>query len=273
MLYSYEDEEEMFTKSARLIRLFAGLSLQNETSYRLDFLMKIVGAAINLAGELFTLWAIFANARSLAGWGPYEVIVLLGVFRIMVGVIGTSIGPNMRAMMEDIRSGGLDHVLVKPINAQFYVSFRNWVFFRALDTLSGLLLVIVGCALLSKQVSIGTIGLFVLTLIAGSVIIYSFWLILATTTFWFTRLANIEMLFWNVFHAGRYPIDVYNPWIRWTLTFILPLAFLTTIPAQALLGRGQVYTLLVSLTVAPVMLLVATAFWRIGLRRYSGASA
>lgn len=260
-------------RSLRLLRLFASLSLQNETAYRLDFLMKIVGAIINLCGELFTLWAIFANARSLAGWGPYEVVVLLGVFRIMVGVIGMSIGPNMRAMMENIRSGGLDYVLVKPVNAQFYVSFRQWVFFRALDAVSGGLLVIVGCVLLSRQVSPATVGLFAITLGAGAVIIYSFWLFLATLTFWFTRLANIEMLFWNVFHAGRYPIDVYNPWIRWFLTFILPLAFLTTIPSQALLGRAQPGTLLISLTVAPAMLLLASAFWRVGLRRYSGASA
>lgn len=257
----------------RLLRLFAAVSLQNETAYRFDFLLKLVGALINVCGELFTLWAIFANAKSLAGWGPYEVIVLLGVFRIMVGLIGMVIGPNMRATMEDVRSGGLDYVLVKPISAQFYASFRNWVFFRGLDAVTGLILIIVGCSLLSAKVSLATLGLFIVTLSAGAVIIYSFWLILATTTFWFTRIGNIEMVFWNVFHAGRYPLEVYQPWLRWLLTFILPLAFLTTFPAEALVGRGSYTTLLTSLTVAPAMLLIATAFWRFGLRRYSGASA
>ncbi|MBI5864598.1 MAG: ABC-2 family transporter protein [Planctomycetes bacterium] len=257
----------------RLLRLFCSVSLQNEAAYRLDFLIKLVGAVINLGGELLTLWAIFSNTRSLAGWGPYEVIVLLGVFRIMVGVVGAVIGPNMRAMMEDIRSGKLDHVLVKPISAQFYVSFRNWAFFRAFDAVAGLLLVIVGGVMLSARVSLASLALFVLMLAAGAVIIYSFWLILATTTFWFTRLANIEMVFWNVFHAGRYPLDVYNPWMRWLLTFILPLAFLTTFPAEALLGRAGGATLLASALVAPLMLIVATLFWRYGVSRYSGASA
>lgn len=258
---------------ARLIRLFAGVSLQNETAYRFDFLTKVVGSLINVCGELFTLWTIFANAKSLAGWGPYDVIVLLGVFRVMVGLIGIVIAPNMRSLMEDVRSGGLDYVLVKPVSAQFYASFRNWVFFRGLDGVMGLVLIIVGCTLLSAKVSLATLGLFIVTLAAGAVIIYSFWLILATTTFWFTRIANIEMVFWNVFHAGRYPLEVYQPWVRWLLTFILPLAFLTTFPAEALVGRGGTGTFLTAVTVAPAMLLIATLFWRFGVRRYSGASA
>lgn len=257
----------------RLIRLFLGVSLQNETAYRFDFLTKVIGSLLNVCGELFTLWAIFANAKSLAGWGPYEVVVLLGVFRVMVGLVGMVIAPNMRAVMEDVRSGGLDHVLVKPLSAQFYASLRTWVVFRGLDGFMGAIMIVVGCTLLSAQVSIATLGLFVITLAAGAVIIYSFWLILATTTFWFTRIANIEMVFWNVFHAGRYPLEVYQPWVRWLLTFILPLAFLTTFPAQALVGRAGLTTLLTSLTVAPAMFLIATAFWRFGLRRYSGASA
>ena len=260
-------------RNLRLIRVFLGVSLQNETAYRFDFLTKLVGSLLNVCGELFTLWAIFANAKSLAGWGPYEVVVLVGIFRIMVGLVGMVIAPNMRSVMEDVRSGGLDHVLVKPVNALFYASFRNWVVFRGFDGLMGAIMVIVGCTLLSTKVSLLTLGLFLITLSAGAVIIYSFWLILATTTFWFTRIANIEMVFWNVFHAGRYPLEVYQPWLRWLLTFILPLAFLTTFPAEALVGRAGVSTLLTSLTVAPLMFLIATAFWNFGLRRYSGASA
>jgi ABC-2 type transport system permease protein len=201
------------------------------------------------------------------------VIVLLGVFRVMVGLVGALIAPNMRSTMEDVRSGGLDFLLAKPVNAQFYASFRQWVLWRGIDAVIGVGLIIGGCVALSERVTLLKLGAFVITLAAGAVIVYSFWLFLATTVFWFTRLANIEMVFWNVFHAGRYPLDVYSPRVRWALTYILPLGFLTTFPAAALVGRAGSDMLLASAIVAPLALLAATAFWRVGVRSYSGASA
>ncbi len=257
----------------RLLALFVRVSIQNETAYRLDFFIRLGVAVAQLGGELVALWTIFANTRSLAGWDAWQVIVLLGVYRIMIGIIGTAIAPNMRATMEDVRSGALDFVLLRPVNSQFYASFRQIVVWRTIDVLLGLGLAVVGCAGLRGGLGPLRLAGFLVTLAAGSVITYSVWLALATTTFWFTRLANVEMVFWNVFEAGRYPVDVYPPWMRWLLTFILPLAFLTTVPAATLTGRSAGTAMLAALLVAPAALGGATAFWRFGLRRYRGASA
>lgn len=257
----------------RLLRLFFSINVQNDAAYRFDFLMRVLLAVFSLIGELFTLWVIFANARTLAGWSAYDVVVLLGVFRIMVALISMLIAPSMRATMEDVRQGTLDFILLKPMNAQFAVSFRRIVIWRLADAVLGLVLVVVGVVLGSAQFNAAAALQFIVTLTAGAIIIYSFWLILATTVFWFTRIANIEMVFWNVFHAGRYPIDVYRPWVRWTLTFILPMAFLTTFPAGALVGRNPPSAIWAAAIAAPAMFAAATAFWRFGVRRYSGASA
>src|SRR5207247_10394506 len=109
---------------------------------------------------------------------------------------------------------------------------------------------------------------FPLMLVCGGVIVYSFWLILATTSFWFTRIDNIEMIFWNIFEAGRYPIDVYPLYIRRFLTFGVPLAFITTIPARALGGALETPTLILAMALAAAMALVSAWFWRAGLRPY-----
>jgi ABC-2 type transport system permease protein len=257
----------------RLLRVFAGVSLQGETAYRFEFLMRIGLSLANVVGELFTLWVVFANTKSLAGWSPPQVVVLLGVFRMMVAIINVVIAPNMRATMEAVRDGTLDFLLTKPAHAQFLASLRRIVIWPIVDGLLGLTMVVVGCWLASASLGALTLLRFVLTLAAGGVIIYSFWLALTTTVFWVTRLANIEMVFWNVFHAGRYPLDVYRPWVQWTLTFILPLAFLTTFPAAALVKQEDHGGVIASLIVAPAALLAASWYWRLGLRRYSGASA
>ncbi len=257
----------------KLLTLFIRVSIQNDAAYRVDFFLRSLTALFQLGGELIMLWTIFSNTRSLAGWSAAQVIVLLGVFRIMAGLIGLMIAPNMRRIMEDIRQGTLDFVLIKPINAQFYASVRQVVFWRVIDLAIGLCLAMTGVIGLSRTLSAGEIGLFVLLLACGAMIIYSLWLILATSVFWFTRIDNIEMLFWNLFEAGRYPIDIYHPWVRWLLTFVLPVAFLITIPAGALVARIGSLEALAACVAAPLALVTASLFWRVGLRRYSGASA
>jgi ABC-type uncharacterized transport system permease subunit len=74
-------------------------------------------------------------------------------------------------------------------------------------------------------------------LLTGSAIIYSFWTILATLSFWFVRVENILEIFRSMYEAGRWPISLYPPWLRFTLSFIVPVAFVTTVPVEALTGR------------------------------------
>lgn len=257
----------------KLILLFARLSIQNDVAYRFDFFMRLFSAVVGIGGELLGLWTIFSNTKALAGWNVYQVVVLLGVFRAMAGVIGMLIAPNMRKIMEDIRQGTLDFVLTKPIDSQFYVSFRQIVLWRAIDIGLGLLLATIGAWNLGASIGLWHIAMFVLLLICGSIIIYSFWLALATTVFWFTRIDNIEMVFWNMFEAGRYPIDIYHPAVRWVLTYFLPLAFLISFPGSALAGKLQPWDAAKAVGAAVVALIAASWYWRYGVRHYSGASA
>jgi ABC-2 type transport system permease protein len=81
------------------------------------------------------------------------------------------------------------------------------------------------------------------------------------------------MIFWNLFESGRYPIDVYPLAIRNLLTYVLPLAFITTLPARALSGRLEASTILLALALAAAMACVSAWFWRFGLRRYGSASS
>lgn len=257
----------------RLFGLFARVSMQDDAAYRLDFLAHILVGLVHVCGEIVAIWTIFSNTDSLGGWGQWQVLGLFGVFRIMVGLIGMIVGPNMRLMMEEIRTGKLDYVLLKPVNSQFYCSTRRIVVWRGVDMILGSILITVAVSQASGHVSALNVLLFLLMLAAGMTIVYSLWLVLATCAFWLTRVSNIEMVFWNLFEAGRYPVNIYSTPMRLALTYILPLAFLTTIPAGALMNRVSGVEMLTAVIFAPLALLGASLFWRHGVRSYSGASA
>ena len=61
--------------------------------------------------------------------------------------------------------------------------------------------------------------------------------------------------------------------MRALLTFAVPVAFATTFPAQALLGRADARLLPVGLLLAALGLCGAHLFWRFALRHYSSASS
>src|SRR5262249_43219873 len=152
-------------------------------------------------------------------------------------------------------------------------SIRRFVLWRISDIVVGLGLVIFSAVQLSETLAPGKLLLFAIMLAAGVTIIYSFWLALATMAFWFTPINNIELVFWNVFEAGRYPVDIYRPWVRRGLTYIIPLAFLTTFPAKVLRGDIEPGIIVAALALATLSFYAASLFWRYGLRHYSGASA
>lgn len=257
----------------KLLWLFLRISVQNDAAYRVDFLANVFVTLAHFGAEIVGLWTIFLNTQSLGGWNAMEVLALLGVFRAMSGIIGLFISPNMRLIMEEIREGTLDFAILKPINTQFFTSFRRIVVWRLADVALGGVFITFACTQLSAAVSAPQLVLFLVMLVAGVVIIYAFWLVLATCAFWFTRINNIEMVFWNVFEAGRYPVDIYRPVIQRILTYLIPLAFITTYPAATLVGKIESGNVAVALAAATGALVLASAFWKYGLRSYSGASA
>jgi ABC-2 type transport system permease protein len=68
-------------------------------------------------------------------------------------------------------------------------------------------------------------------------------------------------------------VSLYPGWLRFGQTFIVPAAFATTVPTEALSGRLTTETLLGAFGLAVVLFLLARLIWILGLRRYSGASA
>jgi ABC-2 type transport system permease protein len=114
---------------------------------------------------------------------------------------------------------------------------------------------------------------FAIALVLGGLMIYSFWLVITTVAFWIVRIDEIAELFEGVYQSGRWPVTIYPGWLQASLTFLVPIAFAVTVPAEALTGRLTPETLLLAAVAALVVLAVSRAFFRIGLRRYSGASS
>lgn len=257
----------------RLLAVFFRVSIMGELAYRANFFMQLFQSLLELATAIAGLAVIFAHTNTLGGWRPDEILVLVGIYILAGGIIGLAIQPGMENLIELVRQGTLDFTLTKPEDAQLLVSVQRFEIWKLIDVGLGCAVLATAFIRLGQPIGVWQMVLFIVMLLAGVVIIYSFWLILASLSFWFVRVENILMVFQSMYEAGRWPISLYPRWLRFALTFIIPVAFATTVPAEALTGRLNGTTLPAALASAVFLLVVSRAFWRMGLRHYSGASA
>jgi ABC-2 type transport system permease protein len=245
----------------------------NELQYRTNLIIQLVQSTVGLATALLGLGIVFSKTDSLAGWRPAELLAIVGVYTLVSGLTQLVIRPSLARFMEDVRLGTLDFMMTKPVDAQVLVSMRQIEVWKLVDVVVGLAVLTVAIAQLGASVGLAEAVAFLVALLAGVTIIYSFLLILATCAFWFVRLDNILNIFQSMYEAGRWPIGIYPPWLRTVLTFLVPIGFAITIPTEGLVGRLTSPNLLGAIVLAVALPLVARAFWRIGVRHYSGASA
>ncbi len=260
-------------RGLRLAINYLRIGVLNEFQYRANFYIQILQTFIALATGLIGLNLVFSQTNELGGWNKSELLAVMGVFIMMGGVIRSAIQPNMERLMEEIREGNLDFALTKPADSQLLVSVREFRFWQVVDVLTGMIVMGVALSQMNRFISLWSVLGFFSAIVMGAVMIYCFWLVITSTAFWFVRVHEIANLFEGLYAAGRWPIDIYPNWLRIGLTFLVPVAFAVTVPAQALTGRLTLQTWLGALALTILLFTVARAFWKFGLRSYSGASA
>jgi ABC-2 type transport system permease protein len=253
----------------QILRAFWSNSLSLDLEYRADFLINLVSVVLSLGAGLLVIAVMFAHKQDIAGWTFYQALTLYGVYlffeEFAVGFLAINIG----GLPELIRRGDLDFLLLKPVNSQFQVSLRR---FAITGIPTYLLAIAVTLYAMSAQGVLGAANLTLLALfmLCGMLIVYAIWSLLHTLAFWFVRIENISQLFYAVFETARFPVGVFPRWLRIVFTFVIPVAFITTVPAVGTLD----WSLGVAAPCIAVLgLLLSHAFWQFALKRYTSASS
>jgi ABC-type uncharacterized transport system, permease component len=254
-----------------ILRLFWSASFAAELEYRLNFVMAGLGSVANVAGSLFGLYLFYGSGSGFGDWSWSDALMIVAVFTILQGVSGTFLVPNLNRIVEYVQQGTLDFVLLKPISSQFWLSLRTVSVWGIPDILLGVGLA--GYAGWRSHLTAGHLFLGILPLLCGLVSLYSIWFVLGATSIWFVKIYNATEVLRGLLEAGRYPIAAYPVGYRFFFTFIVPVAFLTTVPAETILGRGQWLGIFSAGLLAIALFVFASLFWRFALRFYTSASS
>ena len=259
----------------RILRRFWGTALAAEVEYRANLLIELLAVAGNLAGSLLVLRLLMGHGRALGGWSWHGALVVLGLYTLLDGFTSCLLQPNLSKIVGHVQNGTLDFVLLKPIDSQLWLSTRQLSPWGLPALLAGLALIAEGVAGAGGP-GAGTpaaLLLAALLLLSAAAILYSLWFLLAGLSIWFVKVWNATEVLRSTLVAGRYPLQAYPAALRWLFTLVLPVAFLTTVPAEALLGRAQAGWVAGSLLAAMVCLIGTRLFWHQALRHYTSASS
>jgi ABC-2 type transport system permease protein len=255
----------------RILWLFWTTAIATELEYRLNFLIATLTSIANLAGSIFGLFLFYRTGYTFQGWNWQEAIIVLGLFTLLQGFSNTFLAPNLNRIVEQIEQGTLDFVLLKPISSQFWLSTRMISPWGLPDLLFGVILIFY--AGVQLNLNLGNYLISIVPIFFGLIVLYSLWFILGATSVWFVKIYNVTEVLRGLLEAGRYPMVAYPAIYRFFFTFIIPVAFLTTVPAEAMLGRSQLTWLIGAGILAIILLIISTFFWRFALRFYTSASS
>lgn len=255
----------------RVLKLFWTTALAAELEYRLNFLIAALSSLGGLAGSLFSLFLFYRTGYTFQNWSWQQALIVLGVFTVLQGFSATFLAPNLSRIVRHIQQGTLDFVLLKPISSQFWLSAHTLSPWGLPDLLFGCVIILYAGSHLSLPVSAYLLSL--VPIACGFLILYSLWFMLGAMSIWFVKIYNVTEVLRGLLEAGRFPMAAYPTAYRFFFTFIVPVAFLTTVPSEVILGRGEwIWTLGAGL-LALFLFWASNAFWKFALRFYTSASS
>ena len=256
-----------------IIRQFWSTSIQSELEYRFNIIFELISVTGNLIGSLFVLSLFYTPTTDLGGWSWNSAIVVLGIYNFLEGITIMFLQPNLSRIVRHIQNGTLDFILLKPIDTQIWLSLRILSPWGIPTILTGLILISMGLVNSDAVFGIKFFLYSSIMLFTSVIILYSLWFLIATTSIWFVRVWNANEVLRSTLVAGRYPITAYPDSIRRIFTFILPVAFLTTIPAEAMLDMISIKMLFSSIFICVISICITRSFWVFSLRFYTSASS
>jgi ABC-2 type transport system permease protein len=257
----------------RNYRRLIAARVRSDWQYRASFILYLAAQTMVAGLDLAVILVLFTQITALGGWSRDEVILLYAMAGISFGLGDLFVSP-VESASRHIKAGTFDQFLIRPIGVLWQLSAHEFAPRRVGRILVPL--AFLPFALANVGISWTPLKLLLVpvTLVAGTVIFGSIWVVTSSLSFWTVDSQEIA----NSFTYGgnlltQYPLEIMGPWLQRIAIFVAPLAFVCYFPCAELLGKDQPagfpsWLAYVSPLVAVASALVARAVWRLALRHY-----
>jgi ABC-2 type transport system permease protein len=249
--------------------------MMNRMQSSWNFFISIGAVILQMLLSLMFIKIIFGYVGDISGWSYYQSLVIVGTYMLVEGLMWSNTA-YLAGLDMHIRNGTLDGIILKPIDTQFFVSFWRGDLEDISRIISGmgiLVYALINLHLGAVQVFLGMISYSIL-LLCALIIIYSLVVFIKSISFWSIMGHGFFRLVTMLTKISQYPTTIfYHKIVQITFTFVIPLAFVATIPAKGLIGELSWWILGEACLIAGIFFWGSRKFFQFALRHYSSASS
>ena len=247
--------------------IFMKMNLLTIMQYNISYFLSILYEILELGISVVFYFVVFTHAHSIAGWDR-ETILFMTIYAYFVDVTCTMFFIGMVSIPEYIRTGVLDLYLLKPVNKQFFLTFRRPNAVQVIGFIGSVLYFAV--FILKRDISFLNGIQFIVSVGCSIVCMYSVLLIIVSLSFWITKVGDMWNAIYIINGMGAKPLEIYPKVIRWVMTFLVPSSVIMTLPSGILFGfyKGGVF---ISLAVSLIFYYISKYVFSKGMKRYDSA--
>lgn len=261
----------------RYLRIYAAFwrnSLVREMGFKVNFLLWILVELLWFGLQLTFMAVIYRHTDRIASWTQWQVVFLVGANHFIQQLFTALFMNNCVKLSENVRTGGLDFLLLMPVNARFLISLRHVDFGAFVNAASALAVMGYAGSRLQLAPSWPQLAGFGLLLLVGLSVHYSIMYLLACISFWTVRAQGIVWGYYNLFQLARLPDEAFRGVFRGVFTFVIPVLLVSNVPVKLLIDKlSSPLEMLWLVLLSAAMFVLSEVFWRWSVRHYASASS
>ena len=260
-------------KYLKIYFIFLKNCLSREMEFRWHFFLHNFVSLSWAAVTMLSFFFIFSHTNVVQGWTLEQMMLLSATYYLFDRIFDGFFDINFQLFSQIVNSGDLDLILTKPISSQFCISLRKVSFNGIFNNMLMLAIIFYLVRKYFWPVPIINILSYFLLLLIGMIIIYSLWFSSLLLVFKLGRVGNINHLFRPIYQICKIPVDVVGPVLKPLFTYVLPLAFVATIPVKSLIGTPIPLLIIYGMMAAIILFYLSHRLWLSALKHYSSASS
>ena len=245
-------------------------SVKKSNAYKGEVVVRILRTLFILLTQLLMLSIVFGDKEAFVGWTKPEAYLVLGIWNLMNYTGYGFFGINLMKLEEKVVSGEFDFTLLKPVSSAWLSSFCDFSIYNWISSLSGLILIGYYFFVSWGNVQIINVMYGVVGLVIGFVIWYAIYLLLASFTLSDPRNGYLALAK-EILGLTRYPVDIYSSSMQLVFYSVIPIAFISTVPAEMIVGTGSLSLILIGAGVGILFLRLSYWVWSRNVKKYVSA--